>query len=170
MANFKYFKLVFKMALLCIGTLVAANTSSADRLSDITEIKTLYANWKLAVEESDIDAYLSNLHDEIRLRPPAGSPITGITNYRRFLGPVFASATYLIEVDRAPSITIFGDMAVAEYDYTIIRNTLQNALVKLDSGAITSSMSPSSYVDILRKRENGAWAVFLHTWRAQPPK
>ena len=113
MVNFKYLKLFFKLALLCMSTLGAANTYSVDRQSDMTELKTLYVNWKNAVEESDIDAYLSNLHDEIRLRPPAGAPVTGIANNRRFLGPVFASATYMIEVDQAPSITLFGDMAVA---------------------------------------------------------
>ena len=96
---------------MCTGILVSSGPFSAEHQIDTREIEALYAEWKIAVEESNIDAYLSNLHDEIRLRPPAGNPINGIENYRRFLGPVFASATYLIEVDRMPIINIFGDIA-----------------------------------------------------------
>ena len=163
-------KHIKNLALLLLGWIFLINPSLAEEQQDIEKIKTLYSNWKIAVESSDIDSYLSNLHEDIRLRPPAGDPVDGIENYRRFLGPVFSSATYKIQVDESPVITIFGNNAIAEYDYTIQRSVLKNAKVTLEKGAITESVSPSSYVDFLRKREDGSWSVYLHTWRSQPEK
>ena len=158
------------LALLLLGWIFLINPSLAEEQQDIEKIKTLYSNWKIAVESSDIDSYLSNLHEDIRLRPPAGDPVDGIENYRRFLGPVFSSATYKIQIDESPNITIFGNSAIAEYDYTIQRSVIKNANVTLEKGAITESVTPSSYVDFLRKREDGSWSVYLHTWRSQPEK
>jgi len=158
------------LALLLLGWIFLINPSLAEEQQDIEKIKTLYSNWKIAVESSDIDFYLSNLHEDIRLRPPAGDPVDGIENYRRFLGPVFSSATYKIQIDESPNITIFGNSAIAEYDYTIQRSVIKNANVTLEKGAITESVTPSSYVDFLRKREDGSWSVYLHTWRSQPEK
>ena len=158
------------LAILLLGAIFIINPLLAAEQQDIKEIEALYLNWKVAVEASDIDAYLSNLHDDIRLRPPAGDSVNGIDNYRRFLGPVFSSATYQIQVDNPPIITVFGDTAIAEYDYTIQRSVVKSATVKLERGAITESVSPSSYVDFLRKREDSSWSVYLHTWRAQPAK
>ena len=163
-------KHIKNLALLLLGWIFLINPSLAEEQQDIEKIKTLYSNWKIAVESSDIDSYLSNLHEDIRLRPPAGDPVDGIENYRRFLGPVFSSATYKIQIDESPNITIFGNSAIAEYDYTIQRSVIKNANVTLEKGAITESVTPSSYVDFLRKREDGSWSVYLHTWRSQPEK
>ena len=156
--------------LFSLGTIFSINSSFATEQQEIKEIEALYSKWKIAVERSDIDSYLSNLHEDIRLRPPAGDPVDGIESYRRFLGPVFSSATYKIQVDKSPVITIFGNNAIAEYDYTIQRSVIKNANVTLEKGAITESVAPSSYVDFLRKREDGSWSVYLHTWRSQPEK
>ena len=156
------------LALFLLGVTFLIQLSFATEEKEIEEIEALYLKWKIAVETSDIDSYLSNLHEDIRLRPPAGDPVDGIESYRRFLGPVFSSATYKIQVDRPPVVTIFGNNAIAEYDYTIQRSVLKNASVMLEKGAITESVSPSSYVDFLRKRDDGSWSVYLHTWRSQP--
>ena len=158
------------LLLFSLGTISSINSSFATEQQEIREIEALYSKWKIAVERSDIASYLSNLHEDIRLRPPAGDPVDGIENYRRFLGPVFSSATYKIQVDESPVITIFGNNAIAEYDYTIRRSVLKNAKVRLEKGVITESVSPSSYVDFLRKRPDGSWSVYLHTWRSQPEK
>ena len=158
------------LVLFSLGTIFSINSSFATEQQEIKEIEALYSKWKIAVETSDIDSYLSNLHEDIRLRPPAGDPVDGIENYRRFLGPVFSSATYKIQVDESPVITIFGNNAIAEYDYTIQRSVLKNAKVTLEKGAITESVSPSSYVDFLTKRPDGSWSVYLHTWRSRPEK
>ncbi|MDG1987840.1 MAG: nuclear transport factor 2 family protein [Halieaceae bacterium] len=158
------------LAILLLGATFVINPLVAAEQQDIKEIEALYLNWKVAVEASDIDAYLSNLHDDIRLRPPAGDSVNGIDNYRRFLGPVFSSANYQIQVDNPPMVTVFGGTAIAEYDYTIQRSVVKSATVKLERGAISKNISPSSYVDFLRKREDGTWSVYLHTWRAQPSK
>ncbi len=158
------------LALLLLGWIFLINPSLAEEQQDIEKIKTLYSNWKIAVESSDIDSYLSSLHEDIRLRPPGGDSVDGVENYRSFLGPVFSSATYQIQIDKPPVVTIFGNTAIAEYDYTIQRTAFKNANIKLGKGALTESISPSSYVDFLRKRDNGSWSVYLHTWRAQPEK
>ena len=158
------------LALFSLGTIFSINSCFATEQQEIKKIEALYSKWKIAVETSDIDSYLSNLHEDIRLRPPAGDPVDGIENYRRFLGPVFSSATYKIQVDESPVITIFGNNAIAEYNYTIQRSVIKNANVTLEKGAITESVSPSSYVDFLRKRQDGSWSVYLHTWRSQPEK
>ena len=110
----------------CIGGLgfvsPAAYAGSSD---DIAQIEALYASWRQAVEASDIQGYLRILHADVRLLPPGAAAVDGRENYAKFLEPVFATATYKIEVHQYPQVEIVGDAAIAEYDYTIFL-TLKN--------------------------------------------
>ena len=77
---------------------------------------------------------------------------------------MFAAATYEIEVESHPEITVTGDVAVAEYVYTIVL-TLKNPEEQVtEPGALTANRTTSRYFDVLRKTEAG-WRVWRHTWQ-----
>ena len=66
--------------------------------SETREILDLYKTWVAAVEEGDIESYVSVLHEDVKLMPPTSEPFEGKEKYRAFLEPVFKSADYEIEV------------------------------------------------------------------------
>lgn len=136
-------------------------------LDDERQIRALYAAWRDAVESSSIDGYLSVLHADVRLLPPGAAAIQGRENYRAFLQPVFATATYSIEIDRDQDVEVVGDTAVAEYEYTIELN-LKDPDVGIDQpGALTAQRTSARYFDVLLKDSNGAWKVWRHSWQAK---
>ncbi|MDG2459970.1 MAG: nuclear transport factor 2 family protein [Luminiphilus sp.] len=132
--------------------------------TDEAEILALYQGWIRAVEGSDIGAYVGGLHPDISLRPPGVSGLDGRENYREFLGPVFETASYEITVDVPHSITMMGDAAVVEYDYTIRRVVDANADTALPAGALEGESTTSHYIDIVAKNDSGAWKIRLHSW------
>ena len=77
---------------------------------------------------------------------------------------MFATADYRIEVVKLPTIELLGDVATAEYEY-IIHLDLKNPDVGVtEPGALTESRTKSRYFDVLRKRADGRWAIWRHTW------
>ena len=139
-------------------------TQAVNADADETEILALYQGWIQAVEGSDIDAYVGGLHPDISLRPPGVTGLDGRENYRAFLGPVFETARYEITVDVPHSITMMGDAAVVEYDYTIRRIVDQDADAALPEGALEGESTPSHYIDVVPKDDTGAWKIRLHSW------
>ena len=136
--------------------------------NDVAQIDQLYADWRAAVERADIDAYVKLLHKDVRLLPPGAPPIVSAASYREFLGPVFKAATYAFTVDSAPQIEVMGDMAYAEYTYTI-ELTLKDAQQDVEqSGALTDNLNKARYFDVLRRDQTGAWQVWRHAWQAMP--
>ena len=132
--------------------------------TDREEILALYQGWIAAVEGSDIDAYVGGLHPEVSLRPPGVPGLDGRENYRVFLGPVFDTARYEITVDVPHSITMMGDAAVVEYDYTIRRIVDASSDADLPEGALEGDSTTSHYIDVVAKDDNGAWKIRLHSW------
>ena len=133
--------------------------------ADENKIETLYHQWKTAVEASSIDGYAQILHQQVKLRPPGGIRITGRDKYTEFLQPVFASATYEIKVITPLEITVMGNTAIAEYQYSVHRHEFDKAASdKLAEGALTAPVTDSAYIDILQKDDNGNWLVIMHTW------
>ena len=132
--------------------------------SDHEEILALYQGWIRAVEGSDIDGYVGGLHPDISLRPPGVSGLDGRDNYREFLGPVFETARYEITIDTPHSITMMGDAAVVEYDYTIRRIVDASADADLPEGALDGESTTSHYIDVVAQDDAGAWKIRLHSW------
>ena len=132
--------------------------------SDHEEILALYQGWIRAVEGSDIDGYVGGLHPDVSLRPPGVSGLDGRDNYREFLGPVFETARYEITVDVPHSVTMIGDAAVVEYDYTIRRIVDASADADLPEGALEGESTNSHYIDVVAKDDTGAWKIRLHSW------
>ena len=120
---------VFCRGVACIATLLLAfgTFAHADE-SDEQAIGALYESWRAAVQGSSIAGYLDVLHEDVRLLPPGSDAVQGRAQYGEFLKPVFASATYKIEVHRYPQIEVRGDTAIAEYDYTIHLTLLDDAV------------------------------------------
>jgi len=147
---------------LALSILIWTQAVNAD--ADETEILALYQGWIQAVEGSDIDAYVGGLHPDISLRPPGVAGLDGRENYRAFLGPVFETARYEITVDVPHSITMMGDAAVVEYDYTIRRFVDQDADAALPEGALEGESTTSHYIDVVAKDDTGAWKIRLHSW------
>jgi ketosteroid isomerase-like protein len=136
----------------------------ADSDSAKGQIEKLYADYRVAVENADIGAYVDALHPNVRLLPPGAAAIVGANNYAGFLKPVFAAATYDIEIIEPPVIEILGDTATAEYIYGI-NLVLKNPSEGIsEPGALTDARTVSRYFDVLRKLENGKWAIWRHTW------
>ena len=138
------------------------------RADDVAQIDALYAGWRDAVGSSDIPAYLQALDPDVRLLPPGADPIVGAAGYGEFLVPVFATADYQLEVAQAPQITVLGDYAIAEYTYVVhleLNNPEQGVT---EPGALTESRTVTRYFDVLRKREDGKWGVWRHTWSVMP--
>jgi hypothetical protein len=90
--------------------------------------------------------------------------LDGRENYRVFLGPVFDSARYEITVDVPHSITMMGDAAVVEYDYTIKRIVNAASGAALPKGALQGDSTTSHYIDVVAKDDTGAWKIRLHSW------
>ena len=143
-------------------------TVQADTQADVEAIERLYANWREAVESADIPSYVAVLDADVRLLPPGAEAVVGAANYARFLEPVFAAADYRIEVVRSPVVEVFGDVALAEYEY-VIHLALKNPDVGVQqSGALTAERSAARYMDVLRRDADGQWAVYRHAWHDQP--
>lgn len=155
--------------LVLAGVLMLASLTGgaalADTRSDIEAIDAVYASWRKAVESADIPGYVAVLHEDVRLLPPDAEPIVGAANYAKFLEPVFAAADYRIEVVRSPVIEVFGDVALAEYEY-VIHLALKNADVGVrQPGALTAERTAARYIDVLRRDAEGRWAVYRHAWQ-----
>ena len=148
---------LLSLVLACWSTLGHSQT-------DREKILALYQGWIAAVEGSDIDAYIGGLHPDISLRPPGVVGLDGRENYRVFLGPVFETARYEITVDVPHSITMMGDAAVVEYDYTIRRIVDATANAELPEGALEGDSTTSHYIDVVAKDDSGAWKIRLHSW------
>lgn len=151
-------------------TLVTIAPAFANTHADTSksEIERLYADYRVAVESADISAYVAALHPEVRLLPPGAGAIVGADNYAGFLKPVFEAATYQIEVLQAPTIEVLGNTATAEYVY-VINLALKNPSRGIsEPGALTDSRTVSRYFDVLRKGDNGDWAIWRHTWSVLP--
>jgi ketosteroid isomerase-like protein len=150
------------------GLLLATMTSrvaAEDPGSDVAAINRLYADWRSAVEAADIPAYVAVLDADVRLLPPDADAIVGAAAYGAFLEPVFEAADYRIEIVRSPVIEVFGDVAIAEYDY-IIHLTLKNADAGVQQpGALTAERTSARYLDVLRRTPAGDWAVYRHAWQ-----
>jgi ketosteroid isomerase-like protein len=153
------------LAGLSMAAAFTAGTVLADTESDVEAIDGLYAGWRAAVESADIPGYVAVLHEDVRLLPPGAAPIVGAANYAQFLEPVFAAADYRIEVLRSPVIEVFGDVALAEYEY-VIHLALKNAEVGVQQpGALTAERTSARYIDVLRRNASGRWAVYRHAWQ-----
>ena len=147
-----------------LSLLLSCFTAISYAQTDQNEILALYQGWINAVEGSDFDAYVGGLHPDVSLRPPGVQGLDGRENYRVFLGPVFDSARYEITVDVPHSITMMGDAAVVEYDYTIKRIVDAASAAALPEGALQGDSTTSHYIDVVAKDDTGAWKIRLHSW------
>ena len=147
--------------------LKAENISNNDQ--DNTSIKKLYETWHKAVESSNIDGYINSLDKNITLIPPGGPIISGVENYREFLGPVFKSATYKIE-DGEYDIEVIGDIAIVRSRQTVYLTFKDNANQIQSEGALQDNITTSDYLDILKRQEDGSWKCLVHTWQLVPNK
>ena len=155
--------LIKVLLLLMVSFTVQADTGSG---TDVERIEALYAGWREAVKTANIPAYISVLHPDVRLIPPGADVIEGSAGYAKFLEPVFKDADYVIEVKAPHLITIVDDIAVAEYEY-VIHLTLKDPDRGIsEPGALTASRSEARYFDVLRKKADGKWSVWRHTWQA----
>ena len=134
--------------------------------ADIAAIEKLYADWRQAVEHADIDGYVAVLHSDVRLMPPGADDIVGAASYRAFLVPVFATASYKIEVLSPPAVEIVGELALARYEYAVHLHLKDATRSVNEPGALTAARTASRYFDVLRRRADGNWAVWRHTWNA----
>lgn len=163
------------IAMLVLGMVACANPGANDSVAASAntrdaeqEIDALYADWRRAVENADIPGYVAVLHPDVRLFPPGARAVAGADSYAAFLEPVFAAATYRIEVAQMPIIEVLGDLAVAEYEYIIHLTMKDDAAGITEPGALTANRSRGRYFDVLRKTDGGQWGVWRHTWRAVP--
>ena len=133
--------------------------------SETREILDLYKTWVAAVEEGDIDSYVSVLHEDVKLMPPTSEPFEGKEKYKEFLKPVFTSADYEIDVKVEPRVEFLGDIAIAEYEYVIYLK-LKEGQSEIDQpGALQAKRNHNAYFDVLIKNSKGKWVVYRHTWR-----
>ena len=141
--------------------LFSASTSA----SETREILNLYKTWVVAVEEGDIESYVSVLHEGVKLMPPTSEPFEGKERYKEFLKPVFTSADYEVDVKVEPSVEFLGDVAIAEYEY-VIHLKLKEGQSEIDQlGALQAKRNHNAYFDVLIKNSKGKWVVYRHTWR-----
>jgi ketosteroid isomerase-like protein len=145
--------------------IACSRDAEAMRAADVQKIEALYADYRKAVESSDIAGYRRVLHPEVRLLPPGAPAIDTAERYGQFLEPVFAAATYRIDVDRAPDVVVLGDVAVAEYDYTIHLSRKDPEVGVSEPGALTAAVTSSRYFDVLRKTDAGEWRIWRHSWQ-----
>jgi ketosteroid isomerase-like protein len=137
-----------------------------DPTAERRKIETLYAEYRKAVESSSLPGYLRVLHPDVRLLPPGAPAIDTAERYAQFLEGVFGAATYRIEVNRAPEVAVLGDVAVAEYDYTIHLTRKDPEVGVSEPGALTAPATSSRYFDVLRKDATGAWRIWRHSWQS----
>jgi len=137
-------------------------------VTDTDRIAQLYSDWRAAVESADIPGYVRVLHEDVTLMPPGAPDITGAARYAAFLEPVFAAATYRIEVTSPPAVEVLGDVAVARYEYVIHLKLKKPEQAVTEPGALTASRTAARYFDVLRRRRDGGWAVWKHIWNASP--
>ena len=164
---FEYTALFLLIILSYTVFLKAENISNNDQ--DNTSIKKLYETWHKAVESSNIDGYINSLDKNITLIPPGGPIISGVENYREFLGPVFKSATYKIE-DGEYDIEVIGDIAIVRSRQTVYLTFKDNANQIQSEGALQDNITTSDYLDILKRQEDGSWKCLVHTWQLVPNK
>ena len=131
---------------------------------EIAKIEELFAQWDAAVETSNLDGYVDGLDENITLMPPGGVVIKGKENYRKFLGPVFESATYTVTNNSPKEIEIFGDIAIIHSHLTVNLTFKDGASSIASEGAIQDNVSEGKYLDVLRKQEDGSWKCLVHTW------
>ena len=147
------------LALCAVGLSVRADPGA-----DVEQIQQLYADYRVAVEGGSIDGYVAVLHPQVRLLPPGTPAIDGAEHYASFLEPVFATAEYRIDVERGPEISVVGDLATAEYVY-VVHLSLKNPDVGVtQEGALAAQRNRSRYFDVLRRKEDGRWAIWRHSW------
>ena len=146
--------------LLAVTLLLSVPSFAEDKVA----IEQVYADWRAAVETADIPGYVSVLADDVKLMPPDADAIVGKDGYGAFLVPVFDAATYNIDVIGDFEIDVFGDTAIAEYEYVIHLSMKEGAEIT-EPGAITAAQSHNRYFDVLRRNKTGEWQVWRHLWR-----
>jgi len=160
-----YIKKYINLLLIIIVCLCASvNAEENNYILDVKDIKLLYENWHRAVESDDIDGYINSLDKNITLIPPGGPIISGLENYRVFLGPVFKSASYKIKAGDY-DIEIVGDIAIVRSRQTVYL-TFKNNENKIESeGALQNNITTSDYLDVLKRQDNGSWKCLVHSWQ-----
>ena len=155
---------------LVVGLCLTGYTAKthADPQVEAENIQALYQAWRDAVERSDIDGYVSLLHPNVRLLPPGAEPIEGADNYAAFLEPVFATATYEIDIVQLQEVDVLGNVAVAEYVYTIKLDLIDPHVEVNEPGALTANSTTARYFDVLLKDDEGQWSVWRHSWQEIP--
>ena len=88
--------------------------------------------------------------------------------YGEFLVPVFASATYRIEVEELQEVQVMGDTAIAEYEYVIHIDLKDPDSAITQPGALTAARNRARYFDVLRKQADGRWGIWRHLWQDLP--
>ena len=161
---FKKFKYLIIFLFLLEGFFSNVNATHHERNTDLIKIEELYKNWNSAVEASNIDGYIASLDKNITLLPPGGPILNGKENYKKFLGPVFESATYRLE-EKGSNIEIVGDLAIVR-KRTIVYLTFKEGVEKVSSGgALQENVTDSNYLDILRRQDDGSWKCLVHSWK-----
>lgn len=161
---FKKFKYLIIVVSLLGSFFSHVNATYHERNTDLIKIKELYKNWNSAVEASNIDGYVASLDENITLLPPGGPILNGKENYRKFLGPVFESATYKLE-EKGSDIEIVGDLAIVR-KRTIVYLTFKEGVQSISSGgALQENVTDSNYFDILRRQDDGSWKCLVHSWK-----
>ena len=157
---------IFLLIILSYTTFLKSENISNNN-QDNSSIKKLYETWHRAVESSNIDGYINSLDKNITLIPPGGPIISGVENYREFLGPVFKSATYKIQ-DGEYDIEVIGDIAIVRSRQTVYLTFKDNANQIQSEGALQDNITTSDYLDILKRQEDGSWKCLVHTWQLVP--
>ena len=155
---------IFLLIILSYTTFLKSENISNNNQDNLS-IKKLYETWHRAVESSNIDGYINSLDKNITLIPPGGPIISGVENYREFLGPVFKSATYKIE-DGEYDIEVIGDIAIVRSRQTVYLTFKDNANQIQSEGALQDNITTSDYLDILKRQEDGSWKCLVHTWQS----
>ena len=151
-----------KIIILIVSLFLFSASMSA---SEPRQILDLYKTWVAAVEEGDIDSYVSVLHEDVKLMPPTSEPFEGKEKYKEFLKPVFTSADYEIDVKVEPRVEFFGDVAIAEYEYVIYLKFKEGQSEIDQPGALQATRNHNAYFDVLIRNSKGKWVVYRHTWR-----
>ena len=75
--------------------------------------------------------------------------LDGRNNYREFLGPVFETARYEITIETPHSITMMGDAALVEYEYSIRRMVDVSADADVPESALEGESTTSHYINMV---------------------
>jgi len=161
---FKKFKYLIIFLFLLGGVFSNVNANHHEKDTDLIKIEELYKSWNSAVEASNIDGYVASLDENITLLPPGGPILNGKENYRKFLGPVFESATYKLE-EKGSDIEIVGDLAIVR-KRTVVYLTFKEGVENISSGgALQENVTDSNYLDILHRQDDGSWKCLVHSWK-----